>query len=718
MYFSGALRFGWMLLGARGRVLLAAVAGVLVLWAVAVVGSAGGTVSTCGAGGVFSVSSSTASCSYTQSGADTFLVPSGVNSATFTVDGAQGGSPSPCCSSPSHAAAGGKGGVVSATLAVSGGDSFAVNVGALGTNGGGQGGSSANPGGDGGGYSSVSNDRGVVDSTLLVAGGGGGGGGGGLTAPNSAVSGGTGAGSGAVDGDPGADTQTSASDGGDKVGGGGGGQAYANGDGGGAGGQYSGTTCSGGAAGQSGSSGTDGSTPGAGGYTFIYGGGGGGGGGGYVNGVGFVGGGGGGGGDNLACNGGQYGGGGGGGGGGSSYAATDRGSATTNNGANAGSGQVMVSWSVSATSTSVSAPASGTTNTAIAPDSISSTLSGATSDAGGTLTFKVFGPQSSPPTDCSGGTTVGTASVSSGNGNYSPSAGFTPTGAGTYWWYASYGGDSNNGTSNSGCGSGMASTTVVSSTTTSVSAPASGTTNTAIAAGSISSTLSGGTSPTGTITFMVFGPQSSAPTDCTTGGTTVGTASVSSGNGNYSPSAGFTPPTAGTYWWYASYGGDSNNGTSNSGCGSGMTKTVVFRYQPDAQIKLASDTSYLGVGIVNTTGAGQTRSSTTARGKSARFDLRFANAGTHSDAIAVHGCKSTSGFTVQYFKGTTNVSTEVTAGTYKTGTLGAGASRVLKLKIAISFTAEAGKTDTCAVTASSNRDPNSQDVVKAKVKVG
>lgn len=149
-----------------------------------------------------------------------------------------------------------------------------------------------------------------------------------------------------------------------------------------------------------------------------------------------------------------------------------------------------------------------------------------------------------------------------------------------------------------------------------------------------------------------------------------------------------------------------------------ITYSTLPAYQPDAQVKLASDTSYLGVGIFNTTGAGQTRTTTTAPGKSATFDLRLVNAGTHSDAIAVKGCNSLSGLTVKYFKGTTDVTTEVTAGTYKTRTLAAGASRMLKLKIAVSSTATAGKTHTCAVTASSNAAPTSQDVVKAKVKVG
>jgi uncharacterized membrane protein len=141
------------------------------------------------------------------------------------------------------------------------------------------------------------------------------------------------------------------------------------------------------------------------------------------------------------------------------------------------------------------------------------------------------------------------------------------------------------------------------------------------------------------------------------------------------------------------------------------------RFQPDAQVKRKSDTSYLGVGIVNTTGAGQTRSASRAPGTGATFELNFVNAGTHSDAIAVHGCKSSSGFTVKYLLGTTDVTANVTAGTYKTGTLAAGASQVLNLKIAVSSTATPGKIDACAVTASSAAAPTKQDKVKAKVKV-
>jgi hypothetical protein len=106
-----------------------------------------------------------------------------------------------------------------------------------------------------------------------------------------------------------------------------------------------------------------------------------------------------------------------------------------------------------------------------------------------------------------------------------------------------------------------------------LSAPASGTAGSAIAPGALSAVLSGGFSPTGSIGFSVFGPQASPPASCASG-TTVGAATVS-GNAAYVPGAGFTPPSAGDYWWYATYGGDARDDPAASRCGAGMTETVV-----------------------------------------------------------------------------------------------------------------------------------------------
>src|SRR5260370_41916913 len=75
----------------------------------------------------------------------------------------------------------------------------------------------------------------------------------------------------------------------------------------------------------------------------------------------------------------------------------------------------------------------------------------------------------------------------------------------------------------------------------------------ATAGGTVSdtATLGGGTNPTGTISFSVFGPG-----DATCSGTPAsgGSATVS-GNGAYNSSA-VTENVAGTYRWTATYSGD------------------------------------------------------------------------------------------------------------------------------------------------------------------
>lgn len=115
---------------------------------------------------------------------------------------------------------------------------------------------------------------------------------------------------------------------------------------------------------------------------------------------------------------------------------------------------VQAANTLSATAAGVAAP-----NTAVTP---SATLAAATSAATGTVTFSVFGPSATAPTTCTGTgwTTAGSASVN-GPSTYRPSSGYTLTSSGgTYWWYASYGGDAYNTASHSTCGAGMAATVV------------------------------------------------------------------------------------------------------------------------------------------------------------------------------------------------------------------------------------------------------------------
>lgn len=238
-----------------------------------------------------------------------------------------------------------------------------------------------------------------------------------------------------------------------------------------------------------------------------------------------------------------------------------------------------------APSLSLGVPASLSAGSTIDASDITATLSGSSANSTGTITFTVFGPMTNAPSDCtSAGTGAGTAQVT-GDDVYVPTNGFTPLTPtlGDYWWYASYSGDPDNNPANSGCNGGMAETVVNDLVTPILTfqPPLTGTAGTLIGAGSVGATLDGGKDPTGTITFTVFGPLASPPGICTSGGTEVGTGSLTVGNGHgyYNPTEGYMPPSPGYYWWYASYIPDAsaaaNNNPANSGCGSQMVNTSV-----------------------------------------------------------------------------------------------------------------------------------------------
>src|SRR5207247_1354410 len=75
-------------------------------------------------------------------------------------------------------------------------------------------------------------------------------------------------------------------------------------------------------------------------------------------------------------------------------------------------------------------------------------------------------------------------------------------------------------------------------------------------------TLSGGSSPTGSITFTLYDPDQAT---CT--GTPRFTQTVTvTGNGTYSTAGGFGKDKPGTWRWTASYSGDSSNNPASTGC--------------------------------------------------------------------------------------------------------------------------------------------------------
>lgn len=84
-------------------------------------------------------------------------------------------------------------------------------------------------------------------------------------------------------------------------------------------------------------------------------------------------------------------------------------------------------------------------------------------------------------------------------------------------------------------------------------------------------TVSGGVSPTGTITFTLFGPDNPV---CVGAPIFTSTPVPVAGNGPY-VSGSFVPTTPGTYRWVADYSGDANNAPVTTACNDPAESVVV-----------------------------------------------------------------------------------------------------------------------------------------------
>jgi hypothetical protein len=179
----------------------------------------------------------------------------------------------------------------------------------------------------------------------------------------------------------------------------------------------------------------------------------------------------------------------------------------------------------------------------------SATLTGATADAGGTVTYIVYTNDTctEDPED------AGTKTVT--NGVVPDSDPITFNTAGDYYWQAVYSGDANNNAATSLCTSEHL---VVAKQNTAMTTAQNLIPND-------DANLSGATSTAGgTITFQLFSPN-----DATCSGTPAYTQTVNvSGSGTYSTTnTTFIASTEGTWRWKVSYSGDANNEGSTSACG-------------------------------------------------------------------------------------------------------------------------------------------------------
>jgi len=92
------------------------------------------------------------------------------------------------------------------------------------------------------------------------------------------------------------------------------------------------------------------------------------------------------------------------------------------------------------------------------------------------------------------------------------------------------------------------------------------------------------------------------------------------------------------------------------------------------------------VGRYSATAQGESKTISVARGSSGVLFANIQNDGLTADALKVVGPTGQAGFTVHYFRGATDVTSQVNAGTFSTGTLAPGASVTLKIVVHLSAT--------------------------------
>jgi hypothetical protein len=109
--------------------------------------------------------------------------------------------------------------------------------------------------------------------------------------------------------------------------------------------------------------------------------------------------------------------------------------------------------------------------------------------------------------------------------------------------------------------------------------------------------------------------------------------------------------------------------------------------QPDARIGTQSGGPFVGNGVYSATAQGESKTISVARGSSGVLFANIQNDGLTADDLKVFGPTGAAGYAVRYFDGPTEVTSQVAAGTFSTGTLAPGANVTLKIVVHLSASA-------------------------------
>jgi len=138
----------------------------------------------------------------------------------------------------------------------------------------------------------------------------------------------------------------------------------------------------------------------------------------------------------------------------------------------------------------------------------------------------------------------------------------------------------------------------------------------------------------------------------------------------------------------------------------------TFVRRPDGRVRVGAG-AFVGDNVYNSTGSGQSQTGSSARGGTVTFGISIENDGNGAEDFEVKATGSaTSAYTVKYFRGTSDITVAVVAGTYRTPSLAPGANYLITARVIVESTAKAGSSVTRLVTITSGADVPTKDSIK------
>jgi hypothetical protein len=103
--------------------------------------------------------------------------------------------------------------------------------------------------------------------------------------------------------------------------------------------------------------------------------------------------------------------------------------------------------------------------------------------------------------------------------------------------------------------------------------------------------------------------------------------------------------------------------------------------RPDARIGTDAGGPFTGNNVYSATGSGESKTITVNRGHSGKLFVDLQNDGLTADSLKVTGVNGSHGFSLHYFQGSSNITSQVLSGTFSTGSLAPGGHLTLKVVI-------------------------------------